>query len=305
MTLKLSTEGFIKAREFIFRQGSELDQALFDYHFDQKEENIVISALERYKNSDGGYGNALEPDTFLPDSSVIATTIAFQILRQLNMDSSNPFVWDSIQYLINNFNQEQYSWLNVPPEVENYPHAPWWRYNNDYTTTLANPRAEILGIFFDYKKLVPDELLQTLLAEVLDFLQPGIDTLEIHDLLCYTRLLKSKGLPEENHQYLLEKLTPHVQKAVAKTPTEWLAYGLKPLQVAGTPKDEFAGLLSESINRQLDFEITQQDSDGAWKPNWNWGNFYRNEWPNAERLWKSRLTLNNLLYLKAYNRLEI
>ena len=171
---KLSRENFNKAREFIFSQGRKLDQALFDFHFNKGSEEKVLKALAEYKNEDGGYGNCLEPDSFLPDSSVIATTIAFQIMRQLEIKSSDPFVWDSIQYLIRNFNQQNKTWLNVPPEVENFPHAPWWKYKNDYTTVLANPRAEIVGYFLDYKNLVPDELLSTLTTEVLDFLKPGI-----------------------------------------------------------------------------------------------------------------------------------
>ena len=303
MASKLSILGFEKAKEFIFSQGRELDQVLFNFHFLNGDEDTVINILEKYKNSDGGYGNGMEPDLFLPDSSVIATTIAFQILRQLKTNSSNPFVWDSIQYLINNYQQQAKTWLNVPPEVENYPHAPWWSYKNEYSANLSNPRAEILGYFFDYKKLIPESLLETLSREVLDFPKPGMDTLEMHDLLCYTRLLRTENLPQEIHQTLLERLTPHVQQVVAQTPAEWLTYGLKPLNVAETPQDDFSGLLAESINTQFEFEIKQQGSDGAWKPAWSWGNFYPNEWPKAETFWKSRLTLNTLLLFKAYDRL--
>ena len=301
---KLSSKGFNKAREFIFSQGRKLDQALFNYYFSTDREENVLKELAEYKNEDGGYGNRLEPDLFLPDSSVIATTIAFQIMRQLNIESSDPFVWDSIQYLIRNFDQQTSTWLNVPPEVENYPHAPWWNYKNEHTNTLANPRAEILGYFLDYQKLIPDELLKTLTGEVLEFLKPGMPPLEMHELLCYTRLLKSKSLPKDMRQILTERLTPHVQKLVARTPGEWAAYGLKPLQVAVSPQDEFAALLAEPIDQQLNFEIEQQGTDGTWSPNWTWGDFYHNEWPKAEILWKSRLTLNNLVFFKTYDRLE-
>ena len=126
----------------------------------------------------------------------------------------------------------------------------------------------------------------------------------MHELLCYTRLLKSKALPQETHQMLTERLTPHVLKVVARTPGEWKAYGLKPLHVAESPQDEFASLLADPIERQLNFEIEEQGTDGAWSPEWSWGRLLSQRMPKAEILWKSWLTLNNLRFLKAYDRLE-
>jgi hypothetical protein len=80
---KLSQEAFARARTFVMDQGRELDGRLFDFHFATGSKDAALEALVDYQNDDGGFGRGLEPDLRMAGSSAIATTVGFQILREV------------------------------------------------------------------------------------------------------------------------------------------------------------------------------------------------------------------------------
>jgi hypothetical protein len=300
MTIYLSQTQHDMARMFIFSQGRKLDQKLYDYYFNQGSVEAVVEALGEYRNQDGGFGKGLEPDVRMPGSSVIATTIAFQIMQRLKLSESHPFVCEGVLYFLRSYQSESIVWFNVPEEVDQYPHAPWWGYKPDPLNHLANPRVEILGYLFDYQGLVPLGLLRTLQAEVLNFMDQSGNKMEMHDLLCYSRLVQSKGISTDFRETIIKKLTPIVDNVVETDPEKWTAYVLRPLQLVDSPVSVFADHFAASVQNQLAFEISDQGEDGAWRPTWTWGDFYSENWPEVEQEWKSRLTLNKLLQFKEF-----
>lgn len=289
-----------KAREFIFTQGRKIDQKLYEFFFNHGSADAVVEALGAYRNEDGGFGNGLEPDVRLPASSAIATTIAFQIMRHLDLPESHPFICDGVLYLLRIYQPEAKAWPIVPAEVDQFPHAPWWQYKPELENYLANPRAEILGYLLDNQSLVPQRVLQLLQDDILIFLEQTGDQMEMHDLLCYARLVQTKAIPAEFRNILIEKLIPIVDSEVETAPDKWAAYGLRPLQLVDSPDSVFVDHLSEAIQAQFAFEIANQGQDGAWKPAWTWGDLFPDVWPEVEQEWKSWLTLNRLRQFKEF-----
>ena len=88
----LTSDSFDKARTFVMGQGRELERRLLSYYFDDGTPTAVLDELAGYQNQDGGFGNGLEPDLQLPDSSVITTTIALRILREVKATSNDEIV---------------------------------------------------------------------------------------------------------------------------------------------------------------------------------------------------------------------
>ena len=60
-----------KARAFVYRNARPLDIARWQYHFESGSSDAVLKALATYQNADGGFGHALEPDAWNPNSSPI------------------------------------------------------------------------------------------------------------------------------------------------------------------------------------------------------------------------------------------
>ena len=70
MTTMLSTAAFDTSRQFIEAKARPLEIARFHSHFDGASHEPVIAALEEFRNADGGFGRALEPDVRVSESSL-------------------------------------------------------------------------------------------------------------------------------------------------------------------------------------------------------------------------------------------
>ena len=79
----LSSDQFERAADYLRHEARPLERALFAHAFEGGGRTAVLAALVPYQNDDGGFGRALEPDMRAPASSVVATTMAFDILRRV------------------------------------------------------------------------------------------------------------------------------------------------------------------------------------------------------------------------------
>ena len=52
---------FEQAKAFIWKNARLLERRQFAYHFEGGSREGVVAVLRAYQNSDGGFGNALEP----------------------------------------------------------------------------------------------------------------------------------------------------------------------------------------------------------------------------------------------------
>ncbi|MDX1414797.1 MAG: hypothetical protein R3293_11450 [Candidatus Promineifilaceae bacterium] len=304
MVRQISRENFRRAEKFINTSARPLEAALFAIAFREGTAGWVLKELAEFQNEDGGFGRGLEPDLQLPDSSVLATTVALQILRDLRVDSSSDLVQGAMRYLLANYDAGAKSWPIIPANVDDAPHAPWWQYDPDLSRYLSNPRAEIASYLFDYADQIPDGFGQSILADVLSHLESLGGQVEMHELLCYLRLLNTESLPVDARAALIKELKPVVLSSVALDSAAWDQYKLKPLQVCPTPTAPFAPLLGQAIEDNLDYEIEKQLEDGAWAPAWSWGESFPAAWPHALRAWKGVLTVNTLRSLSAYGRIS-
>lgn len=305
--MKLSPEGLEQARAYIAGQARPLERALDAHFFGVGTVDAVLAELAAFQNPDGGFGHGLEPDLQTPASSALATSIAFQILRELQVPETHPMVRAGIRYLLNTYDAEEKRWSIIPAGAEEAPHAPWWNYDDDLANRfgqyLANPRAEILGYLHDYAGLVPPEMIDLLHRSVLDHLDTLPDEMEMHDLLCYRRLMETPRLPEPDRAKIQEKLRRAVDRVVVRDESQLAEYGLEPLAVAPSPVSPFAPLLRKEIDMNLDNLIEHQQEDGSWAPTWSWGSDFPEAWPAAEQAWKGVLTVSALRRLEAFDRL--
>jgi hypothetical protein len=300
---KLSSAAQGKAVAFLKNEGRSLEQKLYAYHFENGPTGSVLTALEAFQNPDGGFGQALEPDIRLLDSSVYATTVAFQRLREIEAPGDHPVVVNGSRFLVDCYDAANLNWPIIPPNTDDAPHAPWWVYGGDLSHSLSNPRAEILGYLYDYPDQSPAEMRQELAESVIAHLMAQGNDMEMHDLLCYVRLFETPSLPEAVKDRLLPRLKEIVEHVVARDPAQWRAYGLPPLSVITKPDSQFAPLFRNELEANLDFAIDQQNEAGWWGPNWSWAEVHPDAWKQAERDWRSVFTLNTLAMLRAFGRL--
>ncbi|MFE2462272.1 hypothetical protein [Streptomyces sp. NPDC059402] len=69
-----------RAERFVWLNARVLEQRLFAYHFRGGNPDPVETALDAYRNEDGGYGHALDPDLRGPVSQPLHTARALRVL---------------------------------------------------------------------------------------------------------------------------------------------------------------------------------------------------------------------------------
>lgn len=307
MRLLLPGEAWASAGRFVAESARPLDRALFAYHFAGGSAETVLGELATYQNPDGGFGNWLESDFALPASSATATAIALDLLQEVGAPASHRLVWGAISYLLRTFVEEERRWHAVPPAVNDWPHAPWWHYDETrggclIDRTPGNPGAELTGYLTCYRDHVPPDFLAQVTTAFLERFQALPEESDsMHELYCYTQMFEA--LPAETRKHYLPKLRRLIRQAAECDPDRWDEYGATPLFFARYPASPFADLFPEALEANLDFLINEQEPNGSWKPNWSWGQ-YEDVWPEAARRWSGHLTVHNLLLLRRFGRLE-
>jgi hypothetical protein len=309
-TLKfLSPAAFARARHFLQTKARMLDRALFAFRFEGASAGTVVGALSAYRNADGGFGHALEPDLRTPASSALATGIGLQILKEIGCPASDPLVEGATRYLLETFDAQAQVW-RVIPQANAHPHAPWWHDENGslartFDQYLIIPRAQIVGLLHHFSAGVPAPWLEALTERTVT----DVETIEPlgtgggDDLAYALSLAEEEALPETYRQRLLRRLRAVVPGAVSRDPAEWHTYTIHPLKVIHSPSSPVADLVREAIEADLDYQIEHQTSAGTWDPVWTWGNVYPDAWAQARHEWRGQLTLRTLTLLRAFGRI--
>lgn len=301
----LSQDRLGQAKDFVLAQARAVDRALFEHHFENAPADGVWEALSAYRNDDGGFGHAIEPDLRLPDSSPTATTIAFHYLVETNATGDNEHVQAGIRYFLDTYDASVCGWRSTPAQVNDHPRAPWWNYDeaaaDQYLRTLwANPSAEIVGYLHAYRDLVPAALLNEVTQKALSVLDERSSDIDGHDFLCYVRM--AEHLPEPHREEVWRRLSDRATAAIATTPEEWQGYSIRPLWAVPKPTSPLMSVLQDAVSQHLDFEIDQQQPDGSWHPFWTWGQF-EEEWETAKVEWQGQLTVKMLMCLDRFGRI--
>jgi len=302
----LSVDAFEASRRFIEATGRPLEIARFQHAFDGASSEVVLDSLSDFQNKDGGFGHALEPDLRAPESSVLCTTIAFQLLRWLETQSNHHFISKGMDYFLNNHSQEQGGWRIIPESADQSPRAPWWYQQSQkekFNVFSLNPTAEVLGYYYDCRDQREQHILSLESDHILSNLN-GRDNIEMHELLCCLRLLQTKSLPDVFRDQLFPKVNELIGDTVARDPQQWADYSLRPLQVVDNPQSPYMQRLKVEVGLNLDYEIATQNEDGSWSPTWSWDDAFPTEWLKAKKEWSGVITLEKLLALKNFNRID-
>src|SRR3990172_12263696 len=78
-----------RAGHFIWRNARLLERQQFAYLFAGGRREAVVAALGAYQNTDGGFGNALEPDKRCPDSQPVDAEMALRVLADVGADEAD------------------------------------------------------------------------------------------------------------------------------------------------------------------------------------------------------------------------
>ncbi|MEA2146855.1 MAG: hypothetical protein QOG59_2442, partial [Solirubrobacteraceae bacterium] len=123
------------AENFIWSAARLVDRHRYSLLFDDGPAEPVIDALRAYRNPDGGFGHALEPDLRGPGSQPAPTLYALEILSEAGAADS-ALVRDARGWIAQ-IAAPDGGIPSVLPGFEAYPHAPWFAAGPGSILTLA------------------------------------------------------------------------------------------------------------------------------------------------------------------------
>lgn len=300
----ISNELLSKIKTKIFTYGSELEKSLFLYHIENESSEEVLIQLESYQNSDGGFGNGLEPDFLLPRSSPLATTVAFQLLNDFSDEPrAQKMIERGVAYFEDSFLSKRKGWVAVPKQVNNYPHAPWWHVNPHSGLSMidhywGNPSAEIIGYLYEYSPYVQKLSIDDLVKQAMEHLWNMEELESSHETFCYMRLYQRLPVPLQKNMY--PYLKKSIDKLICKDVTQYSSYVPTPLSFYLVALDNPFHIDDQLIQLNFSYLIEKVKKDGWIEPTWKWNQF-EETWEKQKNIWAARLTVDFLTMLKAYN----
>lgn len=297
----ISGEMFEQTRRWVKRYARPLEVARWEYLFEGRPKEDVLSYLEAFQNDDGGFGNGLEPDFWLPKSSAIATWTAAEILFEHGISSDYPIVRKLVDYLINTYDNEKEMWLTVHPETNDYPHAPWWKWSeNIQDNWMFNPSAELAGylIHWSPEQSEGDKIgwgsVRKAISRVMDANE--VDFHELNNYQQLLRIMESYQLRFETEtNYSLEKVNNHVMNIVESSIDKDMAgwgkgYQALPLDLINRLDHPLYRKMKDLIDENFCFYVDNLSRNGIWDISWEWGG-YPNEFAISRRYWQGILAV--------------
>ena len=287
---------FAAARGFLLRDGRLLERRLFATIFEGAGPDGVADAVRGYRNSDGGFGHGLEPDTRCPASLPIYAEVALQALAAAGAGDRD--LIDGAGEYLAAVAARAGAGGAVPPAfgvIESYPRAAHW---TEWTFEPSlNPTAGLAGLLHRLGARHPwlDQATDWCWAQIEAAELPG----EVHALSEVFVFLEQEPDTERAARAASRALGQLAKAEMFLADPEAAGYGLTPLSIAPQAGGRWRGLFpAELIEAHLDRLLRDQQPDGGWPITWD---------PPGEaaRLeWRGMVTLAALRTLVSYGRLD-
>ena len=298
--MQLSKTQYRKARDFILTNARMIERRLFHYHFEQGDATGVFHAVYAYRNSDGGFGHGMEPDTASPESQPLFTIMALESLEEAGLLNQELLLQDFMPYIEKITTPKGgIPWMFRP--TGDYPSEEHFKTVKE--RAALSTTAPFLGLLEKYKISHPwMEKAEAFVWEEIE----RIKEKHVFCHLCTPRRLTFLQHTKSNAK-AAKALSDLKKWILAKgilclDPKEegWGLYG-KPhsLMYAPDPDSFLSPIFSSAqIENDLDGLIAIQKENGHWNTWYGLSEGMKLEWAGIQTLWTLRV-------LKNYDRIDI
>ncbi len=276
------------AEKFIWSAARLLDRHRYTLLFAGGPAQPVIDVLRGYRNDDGGFGHALEPDLRGPASQPAATLYALEALNEAG--AADGELARGARAFIASIAARDGGIPSVLPGFELYPRAPWFQPEPGSVLTLALAAAVHAGGVTD------DEWLDR--AD--DWCWRSIETADEPRgyWLKFACAFLDVVPDEQRAGAAIASLAARVDTSAVAPIGGAEGEALRPLDLSPRPGSRSRGLVSEEqIEAHLDIVESEQQEDGGWMFDWL-------AWSPAQTTdWRGNVTIRALTWLRDNGRL--
>ncbi|MFJ6843164.1 hypothetical protein ACIQRE_10895 [Streptomyces griseoluteus] len=292
----------LRAERFVWLTARVLEQRLFSYRFLKGGADPVERALDAYRNEDGGYGHALEPDLRGPLSQPPHTARALRVLDAVGRCGGQRV--ERVCRYLTSVSTADGALPAVCPSQRDYPAAP-------FVPVVDDPPSELLATGPVVGLLHRNEVWHAWLFRATDFCWQAVDALdtshpyEIEAAVAFLDAAPDRARAEAAADRLGRLVRE--RRLAALDPDRLGTYPVAPGYAPGehhfphdfarTPDSlARAWFTDEEMARSLDHLAAGQEEDGGWPVR-------RRRWAPAPALEaRAGVTIEALRTLRAYGR---
>ncbi|MCX8130287.1 MAG: hypothetical protein N3I35_09335 [Clostridia bacterium] len=311
---KLSPKDYKEIKSWMYRNARPIELAIWQFYFENGSKEAVLSALSFYQNDDGGFGHALEADSWNPNSSPYTTLKAINILKEIDFnDKQHPMMQGIFKYLESNVYCSENGWYFNIPSNDDYAHAPWWTYNvEDNAFEGIGVTAGIISFIFlnaDKNSEIFSKAL-TLSDAIIGKLNTAdkYGEMGIGGYCVLLDAIEQAGLTTYfDHKFLAEKVKELVYDSIERDTSKWIHYSRRPSDYIYSPESIFYKDNEDILTKELDYLIDTRPQNGVWNITWSWfenNEKYAKEFAISENWWKASVAIDKVRLLKNFNRLD-
>ncbi|MBE8473678.1 prenyltransferase/squalene oxidase repeat-containing protein [Streptomyces justiciae] len=291
-----------RAEHFVWLTARVLEQRLFAHHFLNGDADPVETALDAYRNEDGGYGHALEPDLRGPVSQPLHTGHALRVLDAIGRCGGRRV--EHVCRYLTSVSTADGALPAILPGQRGYPTAP-------FITIVDDPPSELLATGPVVGLLHRNEVWHAWLFRATDFCWHAVESLrqshpyEVQAAVAFLDAAPDRPRAEAAADRLgrlvretrLAALDPEHLDTHPVSPGYAPGEHHFPHDYARTPYSlARAWFTDEEMERSLDFLAAAQQEDGGWPIRWR-------QWaPGTALEARPMVTIEALRTLRAYGR---
>ncbi|WP_328355478.1 hypothetical protein OG800_14895 [Streptomyces sp. NBC_00445] len=291
-----------RAEQFVWLTARVLEQRLFAHHFLHGSPDPVETALDAYRNEDGGYGHALDPDLRGPVSQPLHTGLALRVLDSIGRCSGQRV--ERVCRYLTSVSTPDGALPSVHPAQRGYPTAP-------FVPIVDDPPSELLATGPVVGLLHRNEVWHAWLFRATDFCWHTVESLkqshpyEIEAAVAFLDSAPDRPRAEAAadrlgrlvREHRLAALDPERLDAFPVSPGYAPGEHHFPYDYARTPGSlSRAWFTDEEMERSLDHLASRQQEDGGWPITWR-------QWaPGTALEARPMVTIEALRTLRAYGR---
>ncbi|CAL9403808.1 hypothetical protein [Streptomyces sp. enrichment culture] len=291
-----------RAERFVWLTARVLEQRLFAHDFRGGAADPVETALDAYRNPDGGYGHALEPDLRGPVSQPLHTAHALRVLDAVGRCGGRRA--EQVCRYLTSVSTADGALPAVHPVQRGYPTAP-------FVPVVDDPPSELLATGPVVGLLHRNEVWHAWLFRATDFCWHAVENLtESHPYEVRAAVAFLDSVPDRPRaRAAADRLGRLVrgQRLAVLDPDDRDSHPVAPGYAPGEhhfPHDYApaprslarAWFTDAEMERSLDFLAAEQQEDGGWPVRWR-------PWAPAPALESGPLvTIDALRTLRAYGR---
>ncbi|BCJ95821.1 hypothetical protein acsn021_33900 [Anaerocolumna cellulosilytica] len=309
----ISKNSYNMIKTWVHKNARDIELSLWRYYFEKGGKEDIIAALSFYQNGDGGFGNALEPDNWNPNSTPYTTLYAISILNDIEfMDLNHPIYKGIMKYLHSEKDLKEYGWRFCVPSNDGFPHAPWWNFNEEANLTESIGVTAQLSIFVlnhaDRSSMLYQKtavLVKNLMHNLLSCNSFG--EMGIGGYVQLIDALKKLKFDEYDYTSLELRLKDLVKNSIENDVSKWQYYGVRPSKFITNPQSIFYNENKDVVEKEIKYLIETLPTNDVWGITWTWfdnNSTYAREFAISETWWKSYTAIEKLRFLRNFGYLE-